>query len=148
MITIVECELHTLFKPGTTKLVKTPFTKTLPRNLREMLERSRWRELNTPVVGKGLVGQAIIETHAYILSEEERPYQVSIAVFDADPRTVASTLDEGLDLIDAIRDGIETAPKLRSHVLREVIEALDDLDDNEWTELEAYANAAGLEPWM
>ena len=148
MITVTKCELHTLFKSGSAKLVKTPFTDAFPKDFHQGLELARMRELHPiPAWRVGITQFQIRQTHASFLIAEASGFRATIAVFPADPLTHVPTLEAAFDMIDAINEGLDDAPELRSHVLREVIESVPDLDDDEWAELEAYARAAGLRPW-
>lgn len=153
MITVTECELHTLFLPGTANLIETPFVSAFPGEFRKRLERARARELRPiPAWQPGLTEGSVYETHAFLIREEATGYKIAIAVFESDPLKAATSFDAALDLIDVIKDEMESAPELRSFVLTQVIEAVpgwtdDDVSNAQWEELEAYIRAAGAAPW-
>jgi hypothetical protein len=153
MITVTECELHALFQPGTATFIKTPFVEAFPSEFRARLERARARELRPiPAWQPGLTEEDMYETHAFYITEETTGYKIAIAVFESDPRKAVPTVEAALDMIDVIKDEIESVPRLRSFVLVQVIEAVpglgdDDVGNAQWDELEAYIRAAGAGPW-
>lgn len=153
MITVIECELHTLFWPSTSNFITTPFVDAFPTEFRKRLERARARELHPiPAWQPGLTEEGMYETHAFYIREEATDYKIAIAVFETDPRKAVPTFDAALDMIDVIRDEMASVPQLRSFVLVQVIEAVpglgdDDVSNAQWEELEAYIRAAGAGPW-
>ncbi len=138
-------ELDALYKPGDTQLHDTPFCRAIPQAMRQHMTAARFRE----VAGKGpmppfvkLAGLA--GTHAWQVDAVIKPYLVHIAVFDTEPLMKAPTFDTALDLLDALQDGLASAPKLRSEVIREVVNAVPGLTDEQRAELVAYGRAAGM----
>ena len=83
-------------------------------------------------------------THAWQIDAFIKPYLVHIAVFDTELLLKARTFDAALDLLDALRDNLESAPKMRSAVIREVVNAAPGMTDEQRAELAAYGRAAGM----
>jgi hypothetical protein len=138
-------ELDTLYKPGDTELNDTPFCRAIPQAMRQHMTAVRFRDLAykgpmPPFVKlAGLAG-----THAWQMDAVIKPYLVHIAVFDIEPLLKARTFDAALDLLDALRDNLESVPKMRSAVIREVVNAASGMTDEQRAELAAYGRAAGM----
>lgn len=56
----------------------------------------------------------------------------------------ACTFDAALDLLDTLRDDLAAAPKTRSAVMREVVNAVRDLSNEQRAELVACGHAADM----
>jgi len=138
-------ELDTLYKPGDTELNDTPFCRAIPQAMRQHMTAARFRDLAykgpmPPFVKlAGLAG-----THAWQIDAVIKPYLVHIAVFETEPLLKARTFDAALDLLDELRDNLESAPKMRSAVIREVVNAAPGMTDEQRAELAAYGRAAGM----
>lgn len=138
-------ELDALYKPGDIQLNDTPFCRAIPQLMRQHMNAARFRE----IAGKGpmpsfvkLAGLA--GTHAWQIDAVIKPYLVHISVFDVDLVMNATTFDAALDLLDTLRDDLATLPKMRSAVMREVVNAVLGLTDEQRAELVAYGHAAGM----
>jgi hypothetical protein len=82
--------------------------------------------------------------HAWQIGIVRKRYCIHIAVFNTDLLTKASTLDEALDLLNTLMDALVSVPAMRSAVIKEVVNAVLVLSDEQHAELAAYGRATGM----
>jgi hypothetical protein len=86
----------------------------------------------------------LADMYAWQFGIVRKRYCIYIAVFDTDPLTKARTLDEALGLLDTLNDALARMPAMRSAVIKEIINAVPSLTEEQHSELTAYGRAAGM----
>jgi len=142
--TLINYELSTFFAPRTITLNRKSLTVSLPKVMRTHMTDARMAERARVPIYSCVKTAGLAGMHAWQIGIVRKRYCIHIAVFDTDPLTKASTLDEALDLLDVLKDALATVPAMRSAVIKEVVNADLDLTDEQRAELTAYGRAAGM----
>ncbi|MCG9124862.1 hypothetical protein LH460_09270 [Laribacter hongkongensis] len=138
-------DLDAFYKPGSTELNGKQAEMNLPKEMVQQMTAARFHE----VAGKGpmppfvkLAG--LLGRHAWHIEAPYRPFKLHVAVWENDLCPLASSYDATLDLLDVLQEVLDCDAVMRSAVIREVVAAAPNLDDEQQRELAEYARAAGI----
>lgn len=142
--TLTNYELCTFFMPRTITPNRKSLTVSLPKVMRKHMTDARMAERARVPIYSCVKTAGLAGMHAWQIGIVRKRYCIHIAVFDTDPLTKASTADEALDLLDTLKDALASVPEMRSAVIKEIVNAVPSLTEEQHSELTAYGRAAGL----